>query len=130
MEVQSEIVGEIKEHQATDKFLQEKLVNEPDRFKKGEDDLIRYEGRLCVPNKEKLKEKILTEGHASPLSVHPGGDKLYQNLRTTYRWSGMQKDAAKLVSKCLICQKVKSEHQRPQGKIQPLEIPMWKWESI
>ena len=42
----------------------------------------------------------------------------------------MQRDAAQFVSKCLICQKVKSEHQRPQGKIQPLEIPMWKWESI
>lgn len=25
---------------------------------------------------------------------------------------------------------VKAEHQRPHGKLQPLEIPMWKWEQI
>ena len=25
---------------------------------------------------------------------------------------------------------VKAEHQRPHGKLQPLEIPIWKWEQI
>ena len=42
----------------------------------------------------------------------------------------MKKDVAEYVSKCLTCQKVKIEHRRPQGKIQMLEIPQWKWDSI
>lgn len=42
----------------------------------------------------------------------------------------MKKDVAEWVSKCLTCQRVKAEHQRPSGLLQPLEIPEWKWEHI
>ena len=31
---------------------------------------------------------------------------------------------------CLVCQKVKIEHQRPSGTLQPVEIPQWKWDHI
>ena len=34
------------------------------------------------------------------------------------------------VSKYDICQRVKAEHQRPSGLLQPLEIPEWKWEHL
>ncbi|GJV75308.1 reverse transcriptase domain-containing protein [Tanacetum coccineum] len=34
------------------------------------------------------------------------------------------------VSKCLTCQQVKIEHQRASGLLQPLEIPVWKWDEI
>ena len=42
----------------------------------------------------------------------------------------MKADVASLVNKCLICQKVKIEYQKPAGTLQPLEIPEWKWKSI
>jgi hypothetical protein len=29
-----------------------------------------------------------------------------------------------------LCQRVKAEHQRPAGLLQPLKIPEWKWEEI
>ena len=35
-----------------------------------------------------------------------------------------------MVSKCLVCQKVKIEHQKSSGVLQPLEIFKWKWEGI
>jgi hypothetical protein len=31
---------------------------------------------------------------------------------------------------CDTCQRVKAEHQRPAGLLQPLKIPEWKWEEI
>ena len=34
------------------------------------------------------------------------------------------------VSSCLTCQQIKIDHQRPGGLLQPLPIPLWKWESI
>nr|GFD25793.1 transposon Ty3-I Gag-Pol polyprotein [Tanacetum cinerariifolium] len=34
------------------------------------------------------------------------------------------------VSKCLICQQVKIKHQRASGLLQPLNIPVWKWDEI
>jgi hypothetical protein len=34
------------------------------------------------------------------------------------------------VSKCDTCRRVKSDHLRPTGNLQPLSIPEWKWENI
>ena len=42
----------------------------------------------------------------------------------------MKKEVAEYVAKCLTCQKIKTKHQRPGGKLQPLEIPEWKWDQI
>ena len=42
----------------------------------------------------------------------------------------MKKDVATFVAKCLTCQQVKAEHQRPAGLLQPLPIPEWKWDKI
>ena len=42
----------------------------------------------------------------------------------------MKKDIAEFVAKCLTYQKVKIEHHKPSGLLQPLEIPEWKWDNI
>ncbi|KAK9732730.1 hypothetical protein RND81_04G018200 [Saponaria officinalis] len=42
----------------------------------------------------------------------------------------MEDKIAEFVSRCLVCQKVKFEHQRPGGLLQPLEIHTCKWDSI
>ena len=42
----------------------------------------------------------------------------------------MKRDVAWFVERCLTCRRVKAEHQRPHGKLQPLEILEWKWEQI
>ena len=96
-----------------------------------EDGSLRFKGRWCLPTgEESLKERIMDETHCTKFSVHPGGDKMYQDLKLMFWWSGMKKDIAEYVSRCLTCQKVKSEHKRPGGLLQPLEIPVWKWDDI
>jgi len=42
----------------------------------------------------------------------------------------MKRDITDYVKKCLTCQKIKDEHQRPTGELRPLEVPTWKWDSI
>ena len=42
----------------------------------------------------------------------------------------MKRDVVEFVTRCLVCQQVKVEHQRPSGTLQPLLIPKWKWEHI
>ncbi|XP_027155148.1 uncharacterized protein LOC113755310 [Coffea eugenioides] len=55
---------------------------------------------------------------------------MYHDVKELYWWDGLKKDVAEFVQKCLICQQVKAEHQKPSGLLQPLEIPEWKWEHI
>ncbi|XP_072066744.1 uncharacterized protein [Arachis hypogaea] len=43
--------------------------------------------------------------------------------KTRIVYGGMKNDVALHVSKCLTCQKVKIEYQRPSGTLQPLDIP-------
>jgi hypothetical protein len=42
----------------------------------------------------------------------------------------MKSDIAAYVARCDTCQRVKAEHKRPAGLLQPLDIPVWKWEDI
>ena len=72
----------------------------------------------------------MDEAHTTPHSIHPGATKMYQDLRTLYWWSGMKRDVVEYVSRCLTCQQVKSEYQRPSRLLQPVWIPEWKWEDI
>jgi hypothetical protein len=42
----------------------------------------------------------------------------------------MKRDVTEYVALCDTCQRVKALHQRPAGLLQPLKIPVWKWEEI
>ena len=55
---------------------------------------------------------------------------MYRTLVKYYWWIGMKREVADFVSKCLICQQVKAERQKPSGLLQSLPIPMWKWEEL
>ncbi|KAL4346647.1 hypothetical protein GQ457_17G011550 [Hibiscus cannabinus] len=94
------------------------------------DGVLCFRGRYCVPDDDQLKQTILREAHSIPYAMHPGGDKMYRNLKERYRWIGMKKDISDYVARCLTCQQVKAEHQHPSGLLQPIRIPEWKWERI
>jgi len=42
----------------------------------------------------------------------------------------MKQEVPDYVVKCLTCQRVKIEYQRPAGLLQPLDVPEWKWDSV
>ena len=91
---------------------------------------VRFQNRVCVPIVGKLKKKILDEGHNSPHSVLPGGEKLYKNLKQTFWCSNMKQKLTDYVPKCLTHQHMKMKYQGPAGLLQPLEIPEYNWNSI
>ncbi|XP_017628564.1 uncharacterized protein LOC108471461 [Gossypium arboreum] len=45
---------------------------------------LRFCNRICIPAVSELKELILREAHDSPFAMHPGGTKMYCNLRESY----------------------------------------------
>jgi hypothetical protein len=60
---------------------------------------------------KELKDKILCEAHESAYSIHPGGNKMYHDLKATYWLYGMKRNVAEYVTLCDTCQRVKAEHQ-------------------
>ena len=48
------------------------------------DDNLWYKGRVVVPQSVDLREEILKEFHCSRFIVHPGGTKMYHDLRRRY----------------------------------------------
>ncbi|KAI3819877.1 hypothetical protein L1987_13729 [Smallanthus sonchifolius] len=92
--------------------------------------LLYYLNRIWIPDRDDLRTFLMNETHKTRYSIHPGADKMYQDLRHQYWWPGMKKDIAIYVAKCLTCSKVKAEHQRPSGLLEQPEIPVWKWENL
>ncbi|GJW08985.1 putative reverse transcriptase domain-containing protein [Tanacetum coccineum] len=87
-------------------------------------------GRSWLPCYGNLRTVIMHESHKSKYSIHPGSDKMYQDMKKLYWWPNMKADIATYVSKCLTCAKVKAEHQRPSGLLVQPKIPEWKWDNI
>nr|GFA41519.1 hypothetical protein [Tanacetum cinerariifolium] len=81
----------------------------------------RADGTLCLNNQSwipcigDLRALIMHDSHKSKYSIHPGLDKMYQDLKRLYWWPNMKAEIATYVSKCLTCAKVKIEYQKPSG---------------
>ncbi|RVW92700.1 hypothetical protein CK203_041549 [Vitis vinifera] len=75
-----------------------------------DDEILRFKTKLCVPNDGDLRRKLWEEAHCSRLAIHPGGTKMYKDLRQNYWWSGMKQDIVQFVAQCL-------GYQGPYGAI-------------
>ncbi|GJT47553.1 hypothetical protein Tco_0956268 [Tanacetum coccineum] len=106
---------------------------------------IGYEPSLrvseCLQMRQKRRElrnqkalqgmiRIWSHMHKSKYSIHPGSDKMYQDLKKLYWWPNMKAEIATYVRKCMTCAKVKAEYQKPSGLLVQPKIPEWKWENI
>ena len=130
LEAKPLLIRQILESQKVDAELVTKraecALNKESEFRIDDNDCLTFRGRLCVPRNSELISMILNEAHSSRMSVHPGSTKMYNDLKRQYWWHGMKRDISEFVSKCLICQQVKAEHQVPSGLLQPIMMPEWK----
>ena len=58
-----------------------------------------FRDRLCVTPDSELKKELLHEAHNSVFTMHPKGNKMYQDLKHNYWWKGMKRDVTDYVSK-------------------------------
>ncbi|GJT54955.1 putative reverse transcriptase domain-containing protein [Tanacetum coccineum] len=91
-----------------EKVRKEKLEPRADRT-------LCFNGRSWLPCYGNLRTVIMHKSHKSKYSIHPGSDKMYQDMKKLYWWPNMKADIATYISKCLTYAKVKAEHQRPLG---------------
>jgi hypothetical protein len=99
-------------------------------FHKDDKGTLWFGKMLYVPEDKTIRKAILSEAHESAYSIYPKSTKMYLDLREKYWWYGLKRDVAEYVALCDTCQRVKAEHQRPAGLLQPMQIPEWKWEEV
>ena len=95
-----------------------------------EDVIITYIEKIYVPNSNELKNMVLREMHIVSYAGHLGYQKKITFIRSQYFWSGMKKEVANYIARCLECQKVKINHRHPSRMLQPLLILEWKWKWL
>ncbi|KAK1627802.1 hypothetical protein QYE76_002117 [Lolium multiflorum] len=59
-----------------------------------------------------LKQVILQEAHDTLYSIHPGGTKMYQDLKEQFWWHGMKREIGSYIAKCDICHESREQHRR------------------
>jgi hypothetical protein len=112
MEVEPTLEQEIRKDQLEDPKIQEiKEMIEAGKapnFTEDEHGMVWVRKRIDVPHVDHLHEK---------------------NLKDGCWWYGMKHDVAAHVALCNVCQRVKAEHQRLAGLLQPLKVLEWKWKE-
>ncbi|GKC06429.1 putative reverse transcriptase domain-containing protein [Tanacetum coccineum] len=79
----------------------------------------RPDGTICIKKRSwlpclgGLRGLIMHDSHKSKYSILPGSDKMYHDLKKLYWWPNMKVDIATYVGKCLTCEKIKAEYQKP-----------------
>nr|GFB66063.1 retrotransposable element Tf2 [Tanacetum cinerariifolium] len=94
-----------------------------ERLEPHADGTLCLNGRSWLPFYGDLRSVIMHESHKSKYSIHPGSEKMYQDVKKLYWWPNMKADIATYVRKCLTCMRVKAEHQRPSGLLVQPAIP-------
>jgi hypothetical protein len=105
-------------------------LGEAQCFRQDADEVLWFKDRLMVPKDFELRRKIMDKAHCSWYSIHPGTNKMYQDLKKNFWWTRMKREIAKYVAECDTCRRIKTDHLRPAGNLQLLSIPEWKWENI
>jgi hypothetical protein len=101
-----------------------------DCFRVDEKGTLWFKDRLVVPKDHELRKKIFDEAHTSKYFIHHDSTKIYHDLKAQFWWTRMKRETARYVAKCDMCRRVKTDHMRPTGLLQPLNIHAWKWEEI
>jgi hypothetical protein len=120
----------LKLHEKINEIRQLILEGRCKDFWEDAEGVVWFKDRLCVPNVQSIWELILKEAHKTAYSIHPRSEKMYQDLKKKFLWYEMKREIAKHVAICYSCQRIKAEHQRSAGLLQPLQIPQWKWDEI
>jgi hypothetical protein len=102
-------------------------LGEAQCFRQDADGVLWFKDHLVVPKDFELRCKIMNEAHCSRYSINPGTNKMYQDLKKNLWWMRMKREIVKYVSECDTWRRVKANHLRPTGNLQPLSIPKWKW---
>ncbi|GJT96146.1 putative reverse transcriptase domain-containing protein [Tanacetum coccineum] len=107
-----QILSAQSEARKEENFINEDLHGMINKLKPRADETLCLNNRSWISCFGDLRALII---HKSKYSIHPGLDKMYQDLKKLYWWPNIKAEFATYVSKCLTCANVKIEYQNPSG---------------
>nr|GEX19782.1 reverse transcriptase domain-containing protein [Tanacetum cinerariifolium] len=108
------------EEEATFQFIKQRLCSVPIlSLPEGSEDFLVY----CDASHKGLGDVLMQREKDCDyarvpqvkIPIHPGSDKMHQDMKKLYQWPNIKADIATHVRKCLTYAKVKAKHQRPSG---------------
>ncbi|GJT18505.1 putative reverse transcriptase domain-containing protein [Tanacetum coccineum] len=123
LDLPKQILSAQSEARKEENFINEDLHGMINKLEPHTDGTLSLNNQSWIPCFEDLRALIMHESHKSNYSIHPGSNKMYQDLKKLYWWPNMKAEIATNVSKCLTCAKVKIEYQKSSGLLVQPEIP-------
>ena len=98
--LRDQIIAAQRNNMGTEKIRQRLRENDPRVacFHLDDEGVLWFKDRLVVPKDLELRKQILDEAHLSRYSIHPGSNKMYQDLKQRFWWTRMKREIAKYVS--------------------------------
>jgi len=94
------------------------------------DGIIYVDGRIYIPNSQKIKEKILQENHEPVDIEHPGQQWMMDLIKRNYWWPEIKNNIKRYVQECFKYQQNKVQHMKKAGELHPLKTPEGPWKEI
>ena len=105
--VRLNLIDEIKVAQDSDptliKLKDRVWARQENRFKVYQG-VLKMNERLCVPDVNDLKQRILHEAYYASYNVHPRATKMYHDIKATYWWNSLKKDVVEFIASYLTYQ--------------------------
>ena len=87
------------------------------------DDLLWYQGRIWIPNKEGIRTSLITKHHDLPQAGHGQTAKTTELISRRYYWPKIREDIKRFRKNCDTCLRSKVVRHAPYGLLQSNEAP-------
>ncbi|GAA5873416.1 hypothetical protein JCM1840_007376 [Sporobolomyces johnsonii] len=113
-----------------DLTLDENVDDHDPRWTLDEKGLLRWKGRVYIPDVDDLRLRAIQVLHDDPGAGHLGIDKTLERLRRTMYFPQEYRQVVAFVNTCDTCFRNKSKRSHPHGLLHPLPAPSRPWASI
>lgn len=92
--------------------------------------MLRYKGRIYVPDEPSIRQELVRSYHDPPMSGHFGASRTHELLTRIYYWPNSEAEVREYVKSCAICQRSKAPRHLPYGELSSLPLPSKPFDEL